>query len=1817
MAGLTSAQRAKLDAQLEKWQKDLVNLTRKNRLLYFKHTKSSSLEILEPGMQATFDRLDRGAWRFVRPPDTEIGEAGKQALRRGADELLTSKQTVRELTGTLRQLERAASQAFLDTGLWILYTAYGVLRWNDPADGKVVESPLLLRPVRLHRPGSPSDFVLEADEGDLVVNPALALKLANDFGIELPPSDDMDEVTPASVADVVRTAVRKKTGWEVQERTILTTFTFHKEAMYRDLTVNAERIAAHPLVQLAAVGPQAGSERFTFQPVDDDRLDALIAPEDLVSIRDADSTQRKCILAARDGKSFVMDGPPGTGKSQTIANIIAELLHAGKSVLFVSEKAAALDVVHNRLCDASLGEFVLPLHSHKATRKDVAVSLGVALETRPTATAAFNSTDRSKLVRLRKELSEYAVAMNEVRSPLGRSLHDALGRVVQLQRLPHAPAAGVVGTTLSAADMAEIQDAADRLSRAWGPISRRDRFLWRSLRDTSLSAARLQQIERQLDDSLRAVEALDQHLIELQAVLGLDTGRTLVGARRLVEVLHLLEANPNRQTAPVAWFLEPMDELRATLDDRRRSASEYHAAARRLSTFTTFEHGHVDLEAGSRFCGELDRYRSHVAEPPIGLGPSWLGRAQRRSEEALEVLGRIDADARLIADAFSLPRPTTVDRCVELAELAGMIGSATPPEPEWLNPLAEQALVEAEATMTSLLTRFQAERTSLRDVFADSVLDLDLVALKARITSTSGLAKLGGGYRSDKQHLAAHTVTGKVTKTVLARLDDAIGWQDVRDRLHIAEGSHAPALRSYYRGPLETDVERLQRAISLARRALALAGRADARGLAGQLGFGASPDAAVKLAGERLATELAAWQVIVTALEAELSATLPSDIAVLEETLRTVVDAIAAMEPLCASLTRGAIGEVSIASIEGTARAASDARSAADELSLTHDDDRRRFGDGYEGSATDFDELDRDLRWAEALQRALPSISRRSAAERILTTQASAAGLQVLLDAVLKAWSPVADLFDQPARDVLEDEFSVSLPDGALLLGDLRNSTGDIDEWCRYAIARRELADLGLTPAIEFAESNGVAASDLPGVLERAVLEGWCDAVMAGDERLKTRSPSERDALVDQFRQLDRLLVANAAARVINECSARRPSTTVGAAGVIRREAQKKTRHRQIKELLAETREVALALKPCFMMSPLSVSQYLPSDLVFDVVIFDEASQVRPADAVNSVYRGRQLIVAGDPKQLPPTSFFEHLTDEGADDYDEQSPEDFESVLDIFLGSGLPQLPLQWHYRSQHEALITYSNYRFYRGKLHTFPGAIELAHDVGVELFKVAGVYRRGGARDNPIEAAAVVDRVLFHRRHHPHLTLGVVAFSSAQESAILADIERRLDDEPELRTLANEDRLDGFFVKNLENVQGDERDIIIFSIGYGPDENGKFTEQLGPLGKAGGERRLNVAITRARRRVEVVSSVSAADFPGTSAAAGTRHLQRYLDFAERGTSALALDLEQSGGDVESPFEEEVLQVIRGFGFEATPQVGAAGYRIDIGVRRPDRPGEFVLGVECDGAAYHSSRVARDRDRLRQQVLEQVGWTIHRIWGPAWFHDRIGQEAKLKAAIEAAVAGRPKIAPAKSPAPRVEIEEVDLDEAPDWTVIYEASNWKPRRWTTDLHLVAQPDLVQAVVAITDDEGPVHIDVVRRRIADAFGVRRIGSRIQSALDEAMHSAQRSRKVSVVDEHFLTTQRAAEEVAIRVPDPDDERTQRPVAQVPSIERQAAIVAVVERSRRVHRSELQVAFARLFGWRRVGADIEAAFADDLDRLLDARTVAEDSDGYVSVA
>ncbi len=572
-----------------------------------------------------------------------------------------------------------------------------------------------------------------------------------------------------------------------------------------------------------------------------------------------------------------------------------------------------------------------------------------------------------------------------------------------------------------------------------------------------------------------------------------------------------------------------------------------------------------------------------------------------------------------------------------------------------------------------------------------------------------------------------------------------------------------------------------------------------------------------------------------------------------------------------------------------------------------------------------------------------------------------------------------------------------------------------------------------------------------------------------------------------------------------------------------------------IRKLVERTGPALQALKPVFMMSPLSVAQFLaPGSIEFDLLVMDEASQIQPVDALGAVARARQVVVVGDPRQLPPTSFFARMTGGVDDDEDDGTRvADIESILGLFTARGLPMRMLRWHYRSRHQSLIAVSNRQFYENKLFVVPSPYTAEAGMGLRFHRIPdGIFDAGGKRCNLVEAKVVARAIIRHALDCPDLSLGVAAFSVAQRRAILDELELLRRAHPETEGFFHAHLSEPFFVKNLENVQGDERDVIFISVGYGPTvPGGRVPMRFGPLGSEGGERRLNVLISRAKQRCEVFASMTDEDIEPDFAQSrkGVFAFRMFLQFARTGHLTMA---EATGRDHDSVFEEQVAEALHERGYHVHRQVGLAGFFIDLAVSDPERPGRYLLGIECDGVAYHDALSARDRDRLRQSVLESHGWHIHRLWSTDWFQRPQQELARIIAAIETAKAedqGRDL----RHTRPTVRITTEDDGE---WTIFdlqtgdqaekhvpaptsasvspyEEAVLQRPSHHSGELHEAPRGILVAQVEQVVEVEGPVHFDEVVTRIRTAWGLGRAGARIRDAIAAAAEVARQKGTVT--------------------------------------------------------------------------------------------------------
>lgn len=782
-----------------------------------------------------------------------------------------------------------------------------------------------------------------------------------------------------------------------------------------------------------------------------------------------------------------------------------------------------------------------------------------------------------------------------------------------------------------------------------------------------------------------------------------------------------------------------------------------------------------------------------------------------------------------------------------------------------------------------------------------------------------------------------------------------------------------------------------------------------------------------------------------------------------------------------------------------------------------------------------------------------------------------------------------------------------------------------LTSWVNYRARAKEATALGLNDVVTRLHDGRLAPVAAHDDFEQAFFEAVLEQQVEAEPELATFDGEIHGRRVREFVDLDQQRIRAAAMQVARAHHRKIPPLVggaVGPLGVLKGEMARRRGHMPIRQLMQKAAPAVQALKPVFMMSPLSVAQFLPAgELTFDLLVMDEASQIQPVDALGAIARCRQVVVVGDPQQLPPTAFFSKMTGQTDSDDDDGAAKvaDIESILGLFTARGLPMRMLRWHYRSRHESLIAISNRQFYENKLVIVPSPYTAQSGLGLRFHHIKdGVFETGATRTNPTEAKAVARAIIHHARTSPELSLGVVAFSVAQRKAIMEQLEllrRQLT--PAEEAFFQLHPTEPFFVKNLENVQGDERDVILISIGYGPAAIGaRPPMRFGPVGQEGGERRLNVLISRAKRRCEVFASLTDEDIEPDFASTrkGVFALKLFMHFARTGRMSLA---ESIGRDHHSVFEAQVAQALHDRGYQVHQDVGVSGLFVDIAVASPDHPDRYLLAIECDGASYRSARSARDRDRLRRSVLENQGWIVHRIWSGDWFKRPQEQLERTIAAIEAAKVEliRDGVAAARlTPYEIVSVEREDVTEMGLAGVAEadialsrpyaEALVTRPSHIVADIHETPTGVLSQLAEAVVQDEGPIHFDEIVVRIRTAWGAGRAGGRIRDAVRRAVETSARQGRIVSEGEFFSAP---GADVVVRDRSEATSPTLRRPDMLPPIEIETALIDVVSRNFGATEDQAVQAVARAFGFKATSAQLRDVLGGVLESALERGVLA----------
>ena len=1773
-----------------------------------------------------------------------------------------------------------------EQGISTLFAACGILRWLDPKTSVFTRSPLLLVPVKLEKlpPTAGDGFVLHRLDDEIRLNSTLRSRLAQaDIGWRLTPPDDEAEDIAVSLERVSANleTTNPAAHWEVvKEACFLNGFSFSDAVIYEDLVQQTGAAAAHPLVAAFAAQTDALNRLPAVRVPPADALDDAPA-EDNLHILPTDPSQERAVLAARMGQSFVLQGPPGTGKTQTITNIIAACIADGKRVLFVSEKMAALNQVYDKLKDAGLGDWCLEAHSRKVEKGEIQESLHSAYNATPPRKARMGFADADALNEVRTYLNQNVRELHEIREPLGISLYEAFGFLAESPTLPYLPF--VLGDMENIGDneFRQRERLAQQLSGFHDLFVRNESHPWREIKAASFSSDLQNRLRAALTELLTLADTRKNETETLAGLCGLLPLSDLSphNSAALEEIAALLARTPR---PPAAWLRgADLSDLRQTAEASRDTWRD--AARRRVDleydyapAFFALPHPELSERLTTR----------HDASLRPALGAAWaegtpafyamLGEALVRTREACQKLA---GSASAFAKMCGLFVPQTLTDARFAAKVAGLACADPRPLPGWFskNGSTLSGLTTLAKQAQNRQTQHDAQKADLTNAgYLPALFALDIPGLLQRFSAdyTNVLRFFKPAYWRDRAALQ-QTMGAKGTLKTRNIVADLQAAQSVSEHAAWFESSEAELIRAF--GPKyqneQTDWPKVLLALQQTQDLCALFPLGSPPELQARL-IASSPEMQTLHAQTDLMTRHLSEAEQALGAGSELAAlsalpeqnTTPIVLVPLEtichwcETMRrSSADLADARATVLATRRKNAFADASPAnetpvSSRILALSLTQARQLLTDEAALRDQAQTlqtRFASFFNEQNTDWESLLDALLWTNELCRAAPAFGNLPANAPLPDALIQAAcfpaetlaaqiergllALQTLGKKSAANWHELSELLRLDDRDGT----GITIQNAAYFKqtewAEARiNCLGELERFIAFTQNKAACKRWGMTSFWEVITRDAPPEHLIVPAFRAAFYKRFVETMAQSIPGMANFSGREYEAERETFARLDRALISAAPLRVWKKAYAGKERQMGGVAGETAQLKKwlnmKKPWHLRV--LFSRIPRLLGILKPCLLMSPVSVSTFLEAGKIeFDVVVFDEASQIFPESAIGSLLRGKQAIIAGDRHQMPPFKFGKTFAASGSDDGDDGDgdDEDYESILDLAEvyaaretdsnnAVSFAARPLLYHYRSRNESLIAFSRQQFYKGPppLQTFPSASRV-FALGFEYVENGRYYGgEGKARNNPMEAARVVDLVVEQRNNHPEQTVGVIAMSEAQQEAIRSEIQKRVT-LGSLPAAFSEDTSHSFFVKNLENVQGDERDVIFISVGYGPDaSDGKLRLNFGPLNKKSGKRRLNVAITRARIKCVTVASFRPAQL--SASAPGLLMLRQYMEYAaSNGHNDASSERNVPEKDL---FADALANALTRRGYSVQRNVGLFDFRMDIGVLDDENPDRFLLGIECDGANYVSGETARAREYLRDAVLRGLEWRICRVWAA----DYARNPAEVLQTIEAALArvknNEPEPNPLGEAAPvsdetaeAVEPAEA-VDAAPEiapiavngllpglsyFVTVPEARLGKLSRAFWDGDADAQARLLTDLV---NAEGPLLFASAAQKIASAAGFARTGNRLLHTVREAADAAVLRGDVTESD-GFLWPAGRQNAPPARVPAPQE--VPRPIETI-ALEEIGAVLRVLLRAAvGMTQNEAVDETARLLGFARTGPVVKERITSALSLLELERT------------
>jgi len=1606
---------------LKYYQNKAIDFSKRNRLLKYPN-RATSIE---------FDvSLGECQQLFGPIPELKIELPHKEILRQDDNQenlfekdkkepefiLPPTNITGKKLITQLDKLRLQAKNNFDSHGLHTLFIAIGEIKWKEELAGRgsseaVSEwdysAPLLLIPVEITNHKSPqkkSIIQLNDELYDIQINPVLNLFIKQQLELKLP--SNLPESFAEFSWEEVQSILKKyqKIFKEDKGLDCITTnkirigqYTFHGQQIYEDLTRNEKAIIGHEFISSLCGDSQITQSSEVIQADDeDDNIDDFLTEEEDFTILDADESQLRALKNVVDGKHMVIHGPPGTGKSQTIANLIANLLARGKKVLFVCEKKVALDVVYNRLKtkEADISDLCLPLFEYTADKKFFAKSI---IESRGRIIRALRLNQRSSInqkLAERKEridmLENYAQALLTVVEPLNKEvywIHGELARVAPKVEevvfpwreknhndIDHALYQKIITilselTTYSNAMFDPHNHWANLKQQTFSPdYSARLFAKLEELKKVVVSFPKLDgtifgkpqnivEIEKTLNlaDALNIEEVLENRLIVTDKInaknlkLELDKLGTI---KAIVSKYQEISGESGKFKTPSGWQQIKLEYelLDKSFDNKTLIANKNNLSiikARIETLRSAIKKNRHSKELMGFNCEALKRYKNlFYTDPIVQKIKGWDERIN---------LYEVQNNLKQIKAIY--------DRLLEAQETLN----------EWavsLDNLNKTSLWELEQ-------RFATKYKLFFRIFYSTY--------KKDISSVVNWC-------------AAHRPQNfRQCRQIVFAAADKIRLQDKFEKMmdeFIQKYGTDDSIRN-----ISTDalIDSVSKILSYLEAANIDKLNNEVKNLFTSTEYFDSFKHIISLLEELLEQK----QLLNTITGQELlteNTSIDDFLKYIAKITSEAEKATLVYENASRFISQNQLPNT-IAELSSDTESLNNLKFLSDNLMAENFDEHTNFvniEDLTSRNNANAIELQQ-----EQIKAVFPIVAEHSFSKTDFYKNLEA------LYSNIGVWEKWHEKYQQVKEELqrlmnndkaLSDLELVKMPDFSDYINEMITDTDGLEKWMKYQRIRGQLEEYGMLWFVDDIKKYQIDKFDFSDIFVWSFLNKVLNDVHQKNEALKNFNMADYTRCISEFKRLEKEVFEVNQYRVLDKVYPQIKSAMNRGGNserVIVRESQKIKRHLPIRKLVMENAAHVLDYKPCWMMSPLTLSSYIPFGSVkFDVVIFDEASQMKIENALGAIARAKQVVVIGDEHQLPPTSFFDVSLDE--EDEEEMEEVGYESILQ----SAITILPgaeahLLYHYRSKHSDLIAFSNSHIY-GNLIIFPTPKD--YEAVKFEFVENGIYDVGQTRSNRIEAIRVAELCVKHFELNS-TSLGVIAFSKAQEEAIRESIAEKIKEFPHLadkfdetadtRNKINEES--SFFIRNLESVQGDQRDVIILSVGYGPDKNGNVFNRFGPINSKGGYRRLNVAITRARDKVICVSSMKFYQMSPSEGTRGAILLQKYLEYAEKGRGVLEASkiTQQNNKEPDSDFEVSVQKELQRVGYTIHQQVGASGFYIDLAVVNPDNQNEYVLGIECDGAAFHSSNSARIRDRLRQEILERLGWKIYRIWSQHWILHR------------------------------------------------------------------------------------------------------------------------------------------------------------------------------------------------------------------------------------